>query len=554
MKKQFASGILLSLLGFATASQQSTGRISINPSTRLMQDASNRTMILHGVNIVPKTHPYIPRNDTFDPVFSLTEAEIKGLSEWGFNVVRLGIMWQAVEVAPGVYNETYMDEMEALINKMGSYGIYSLVDGHQDAVSNNTCGEGFPNFYTQSAKSYCDGGYIPWMMDYYGFCYSIRDFGYRFTPEGKPYVEDCRTKSFAEYYMTAESLDIMEQLYTNHSSLQNSYIAYWKYVSARLAGNPYIVGYDPLNEPFPSNVYKDPEIVFEPGLFDERSLEPLYSRTYLEAYKPADAGNMMFFEAAEFPDEMGIFGGLVFNLGFTKPPGGEMNSAYHVVNDHTYCFQLVNSQNPLQSYGRNNTQCRLWHEDRIGTRAQDAKRYGVPLFISEFGGCGEDQDGFDEITMVGEVCDEHLSGWAYWQFKNFNDPTTSGEFFEGFYHQDGTLQTNKLKALTRTYLPLTQGELVSMAFSVADASFKAQFRVNTGIQQPSVLYYSQEYWYPHGISVKITDTEGKGLDMYSDYTLDVSEANYAKITVINAKYNGQVLKMEVQAQDHESIF
>jgi hypothetical protein len=46
----------------------------------------------------------------------------------------------------------------------------------------------------------------------------------------------------------------------------------------------------------------------------------------------------MFFEAAEFPDEMGIFGGLVFNLGFSKPPGGEMDSPYHVVNDHTYCF------------------------------------------------------------------------------------------------------------------------------------------------------------------------------------------------------------------------
>lgn len=87
-------------------------------------------MILHGVNIVPKTAPYIPLNNTFDPVFSLTDAEIQGLSEWGFNVVRLGIMWQAVETAPGVYNDTYLTEMNELINKMGAQGIYSLVDGH----------------------------------------------------------------------------------------------------------------------------------------------------------------------------------------------------------------------------------------------------------------------------------------------------------------------------------------------------------------------------------------------------------------------------------------
>lgn len=51
-------------------------------------------------------------------------------------------------------------------------------------------------------------------------------------------------------------------------------------MAQKLAGNPYVVGYDPLNEPFPSNVYKNPEIVAEPGLFDARSLEPLYARTY----------------------------------------------------------------------------------------------------------------------------------------------------------------------------------------------------------------------------------------------------------------------------------
>lgn len=86
--------------------------------------------MMHGVNIVPKTYPYIPQNNTFDPVFSLTDKEIDDLSRWGFNVVRLGVMWQAVETAPGVYNDTYLDELEALINKMGEKGIYSLMDAH----------------------------------------------------------------------------------------------------------------------------------------------------------------------------------------------------------------------------------------------------------------------------------------------------------------------------------------------------------------------------------------------------------------------------------------
>ena len=168
--------------------------------------------------------------------------------------------------------------------------------------------------------------------------------------------------------MTAEALDVMENLYTP-TKFQDMFIAFWARVAKKVAGNPYAFAFDPLNEPFPSNVFKDPELVFEPGKFDRVALEPLYSRAYLEAYQPADSSKLMFFEAAEFPDEMGIYGGLVFNLGFTKPPGGEMNSANHVLNDHTYCFQLVSDLRKKGSeVGRNSTQCRGWHEDRIGTR------------------------------------------------------------------------------------------------------------------------------------------------------------------------------------------
>jgi hypothetical protein len=45
----------------------------------------------------------------------------------------------------------------------------------------------------------------------------------------------------------------------------------------------------------------------------------------------------MFFEPSQFPDTIGILGGFVFNLGFTAPPGGEIGSSKHVLNDHTYC-------------------------------------------------------------------------------------------------------------------------------------------------------------------------------------------------------------------------
>ena len=43
---------------------------------------------------------------------SLNDKDIDDLVKWGFNVVRLGVIWEAVEVEPGVYNNTYLDKIE----------------------------------------------------------------------------------------------------------------------------------------------------------------------------------------------------------------------------------------------------------------------------------------------------------------------------------------------------------------------------------------------------------------------------------------------------------
>jgi hypothetical protein len=75
---------------------------------------------------------------------------------------------------------------------------------------------------------------------------------------------------------------------------------------------------------------------FYPGTFDKRNLTPIYERIYAK-YKDALPENIMFFEPSQFPDVAGVFSGFVFNLGFDKPPGEEIGSPYHVLNDHSYC-------------------------------------------------------------------------------------------------------------------------------------------------------------------------------------------------------------------------
>jgi endoglycosylceramidase len=83
------------------------------------------------MNAVYKVHPYIPITDRFDINDSIdSSVDIPMLEAWGMNLMRLGVMWEAVETAPGVYNATYLDEIETLINNMGEKGIYTMVDAH----------------------------------------------------------------------------------------------------------------------------------------------------------------------------------------------------------------------------------------------------------------------------------------------------------------------------------------------------------------------------------------------------------------------------------------
>jgi len=209
--------------------------------------------------VVYKVAPYIPDVDTFDSQNSLNDKDIQDLKNWGMNLVRLGVMWEAVERAPGVYNYTYLNEVNTLINKLGDAGIYTLIDAHQDVMARAICGEGMPNFYAKEIianGTYCIGENFDYMfgsiMEHYGFCKSIDDYGFRKDEDGNPVIEDCQTVQFFQYYTSPESWTIFRELWTNKNGLQDKYVAYWEAVATVLAKNPYVIGFDPTNEPLPS--------------------------------------------------------------------------------------------------------------------------------------------------------------------------------------------------------------------------------------------------------------------------------------------------------------
>src|SRR4030088_2421106 len=74
----------------------------LSHSGRWITDAAGRVVIVHGINMVYKLPPYYPAAAGFgddDAVF---------LARIGFNAVRVGVIWEAVEPSPGVYDHAYL--------------------------------------------------------------------------------------------------------------------------------------------------------------------------------------------------------------------------------------------------------------------------------------------------------------------------------------------------------------------------------------------------------------------------------------------------------------
>ena len=133
----------------------------------------------------------------------------------------------------------------------------------------------------------------------FGFCKSMSSYRLRHDSDGLPLIEDCRKHDFALYYISQEAQTILRALYFNINGMRDKYVAAWKQVSDRLAGNPYVIGYDPLNEP----MFADLDIsyfinkILPEGLLDLNLLQPLYTELF-DKYQESDKEAAMWFEPA----------------------------------------------------------------------------------------------------------------------------------------------------------------------------------------------------------------------------------------------------------------
>lgn len=222
------------LLHSAVVAVAAAGSFHVDPSTRTLRDSTNRQVLFHGVNVVYKQKPYIPDTDDYNIEDSLNDRDIQNLKSWGMNFVRLGVIWEAVETSPGVYDTAYLKKINKLITHLGDNGIYTLVDAHQDVVARITCGEGVPDFYAKQITAkydYCLGPTTDYLFKSLIGCKSMKEYQYKLDENQDPILSDCAKTTFVDYYKTSEVQSVFRALFDNQLGMQDKYLDYWSQVA-----------------------------------------------------------------------------------------------------------------------------------------------------------------------------------------------------------------------------------------------------------------------------------------------------------------------------------
>ncbi len=187
-------------------------------------DESGRERIFNGVNLCDKGRADESKTKkVYDVAFD--EELIVRLKNCGVNVIRLGLTWDAVEPAPGKYDEDYLDRVEKVTKLCEKHGIYFFLDMHQDLYGgpvDKGAGDGAPTWACITDGAEFHPAKLVWAEGYFFGKAVHRSFDHFWANDvccGKP--------------------------------IQEHYCAMWKHVAERFKDSPALFGFDVMNEPFP---------------------------------------------------------------------------------------------------------------------------------------------------------------------------------------------------------------------------------------------------------------------------------------------------------------
>src|SRR2546423_11461352 len=289
---------------------------------RWTTDAQGRVVILHGYNMVYKRPPYDPTAVGFG------DDDAAFLAAEGYNAVRVGIIYKAVEPTPGAYDDAYLARIASIVDTLGRHGIVWMLDFHQDLYNETFQGEGWPDW-------------------------AVQDDGLPHEPKS----------GFPNNYIGMPALQRAFDHFWNNDpgpggvGLQDRYAAAWRHVAERFRGNADVLGYELMNEPWPGTTWQPCATPSGCPAFD--ATLTAFAKRVAAAVRPVDARTLVFYEPP-----------VLFNFGADSGAGplGDPRAAFSF---HDYCLSAGSSDQADAS-------CDQFDDMVFGHAAEHTARTGEP--------------------------------------------------------------------------------------------------------------------------------------------------------------------------------
>ena len=224
-----------------------TGAFSV--SDQGLVDALGRRVFLRGVNVNGKqplnhtTSDQPARKGSFvGSLFQLNSIDLhlRRLASCGYTMLRLNVTWEALEpIEQGYYDLSYIEYLVTVVRTCNRYGMWVIIDSHQDVWSRWTGGDGAPRWTMERlgmdpdvfphTRSALTQGRMMWFTNSTlygaGTMFALFFGGNRFAPATR-----------------VNGMGVQDWL-------QSAYIKAWCKVAEALANEKNVLGFEPMNEP-----------------------------------------------------------------------------------------------------------------------------------------------------------------------------------------------------------------------------------------------------------------------------------------------------------------
>ncbi len=388
---------------------------------RVITDGAGNQVLLRGVNVNQLVDFYQPR-PSVAATRPLTEGDFAGIAAQGFNVVRLNLSWSALEPERGTYDETYLNQIRQAVGWAKQYGVYVVLDMHQDGWWNGAT----------AAGTACRPGTDPM-------------WGYDGAPSWATITDGAPRCQFTGRDISPAGDRAFQNLYFDTAGVQSALVETWGMLAATFRHDPTVAGYDLLNEPgFGETAPVTTSFLL--GQYYDRAITEIRS---------SGAPQIVFVEPSI----------LWSGLGFDSGPTPGFTSDHNIVfSPHLYAESITMDRSlglpPIVGL------------DRQFTLAQRvADEYDAPLWSGEYGYWGDNTDVDARLTRYAKAEDAHALGSAYWVWKQAcGDPQNGiGPTGDGIMTQDcktggdGPPRSDLLQILGRAYPRSAPGAITTLA-------------------------------------------------------------------------------------------